>query len=222
MEKIKIKVNESIYLKSPDESKLGRGIINHSITLIDELGFEDFNFKKLALEIGSTEASIYRYFENKHKLLLYLIAWYWNWIEYHFVFRSEFLDSDKEKIKLALNLISKPITLDPTFEELNENALYRIIVSESQKVFLTKEVDKEEDEGCFQAYEQFCHRVALLIVKENVDYKYPHSLVSALIETAHNQRFFSKHMKPVTEFGAKNDKDLLEFLNDIMFKVIEK
>ena len=66
---IKIVLNEGLYVKEPQDSELGRKIIKHSILLIDKLGFESFTFKKLANEIQSTEASIYRYFENKHLLL---------------------------------------------------------------------------------------------------------------------------------------------------------
>ena len=63
---IRISLNPGLYLKDPQESDLGRRIIKHSILLLEELGFEQFNFKKLAEAMGSTEASIYRYFENKH------------------------------------------------------------------------------------------------------------------------------------------------------------
>ena len=77
---IQIQLNDNLYLRDPQETELGRNIVNNSIELIDEIGFEKFTFKKLATKIESTEASIYRYFENKHRLLIYLIAWYWNWI----------------------------------------------------------------------------------------------------------------------------------------------
>ncbi|HCF62820.1 MAG TPA: TetR family transcriptional regulator, partial [Chitinophagaceae bacterium] len=63
-------MNESVYIKNPDHSEIGRKIIKHGIDLINDLGFEHFTFKKLAVEIGTTEATIYRYFENKHRLLL--------------------------------------------------------------------------------------------------------------------------------------------------------
>ena len=78
---ITLKVNEHVYLKDPESSKLGKKIIQGSITLIEEFGFEAFTFKKLANHINSTEASIYRYFENKTKILLYITVWYWSWIE---------------------------------------------------------------------------------------------------------------------------------------------
>ena len=79
---LSIKLNEHLYLSDPQHTKLGQNIISKSVVLIDQLGFEQFTFKKLAKEIDSTEASVYRYFENKHRLLHYLISWYWSWLEY--------------------------------------------------------------------------------------------------------------------------------------------
>ena len=40
----------------------------------DKNVFEAFNFKKLAIAMGSTEASVYRYFENKQDLITALRA----------------------------------------------------------------------------------------------------------------------------------------------------
>ena len=70
---IQIQLNSNLYIRDPQETKLGKKIIEFSIILIEELGFEKFTFKKLAIKIESTEASIYRYFQNKHKLLIYLV-----------------------------------------------------------------------------------------------------------------------------------------------------
>ena len=67
---IQIKLNEKLYIRDPQDTKLGRKIIQHSILLIDEIGFEGFTFKKLAMRIGSTEASVYRYFEKKIAIVL--------------------------------------------------------------------------------------------------------------------------------------------------------
>src|SRR5690606_22107591 len=83
MEYLAFKLNPNLYVRDPQTTELGQRIISQSIRLIDKLGFEQFNFKRLATEIRSTEASVYRYFENKHRLLVYLIDWFWNWIEYN-------------------------------------------------------------------------------------------------------------------------------------------
>ena len=72
---ITITVNPKLFVKNPETSDLGKKIIQKSILLMDDIGFENFTFKKLGEQIGSNESSIYRYFESKHKLLLYLSSW---------------------------------------------------------------------------------------------------------------------------------------------------
>jgi len=79
---LQIIMNEKLFLRNPQLTDLGRKILLHSIQLIHKNGFESFTFKKLAEDIGTTEAGIYRYFENKHRLLIYITAWYWSWLEY--------------------------------------------------------------------------------------------------------------------------------------------
>ena len=64
---VTIDVCTSIYLRNPLDTTLGKNILKHAIILMDKIGFDEFNFKKLAKEMGSTEASVYRYFENKYK-----------------------------------------------------------------------------------------------------------------------------------------------------------
>ena len=98
---IVITVNNKLYVKNPETSELGKKIIEHSIILIDEIGFDYFTFKKLGERIGSNESSIYRYFESKHKLLLYLSSWYWAWIEYRLVFETNNIINPKEKLYKA-------------------------------------------------------------------------------------------------------------------------
>ena len=72
---LQIKMNEKLFLRNPEYTELGKKLIQHSINLIHKKGFEDFTFKKLAEDVGTTEASVYRYFENKHKLLIYITSW---------------------------------------------------------------------------------------------------------------------------------------------------
>ena len=57
---LKIKMNDALFLRNPEDSELGKKIIKHSIQLISKNGLEAFTFKKLAEDIGTTEAGIYR------------------------------------------------------------------------------------------------------------------------------------------------------------------
>jgi len=102
---LKIDINSSLYLKDPESSPLGRKIVKKSIDLIDIYGIEEFNFKKLALEIDSTESSIYRYFENKHKLLLYLSTLYWGILEIEFVLQTTNMKPGMDKLMKAVDVL---------------------------------------------------------------------------------------------------------------------
>ncbi len=104
----KVELNRHLYLRDPQDTELGKRLIQEAIDLIDEIGFELFTFKKLAYRIESTEASIYRYFENKIQLLSYLIAYYWIWLDFKVTFSVNNLKSTEEKLKLVLNLIVDP------------------------------------------------------------------------------------------------------------------
>ena len=144
---ITISVNEKLYVKNPETTELGKKIIQNSILLIDEMGFENFNFKKLGEQINSNESSIYRYFESKHKLLLYLSSWYWGWIEYRLAFATINIDNPMERLKRAIVVVTEKIEDDASTLHVNESILNKIIIQEFTKTLLTKEVDDENKEG---------------------------------------------------------------------------
>ena len=70
---IQIQLNEHLYIKDPLQSELGKAILEKSVDLIYEIGIEDFTFKKLSTTIPTTEASIYRYFENEGTRRYFLV-----------------------------------------------------------------------------------------------------------------------------------------------------
>ena len=197
--KIAIQVNENVYLKHPESSALGKKIITAGIDMIDQLGYEQFTFRKLAKAINSTEASIYRYFENKHKLLLYFTSWYWNWTAYKLAFKLTNISSSKERLKKAIFLLTEEIKEDNDFLHINEAKLNRIVIAESSKAYLCKEVDAGNKEGFFAEYKQVVQLVSDIILEINPNYKYPHMLVSTVIEGGHNQRFFTAHLPNLTD-----------------------
>lgn len=177
---LKIQVNPKIYLKDPQTSKLGRKIVQESIKLIDEVGFDNFTFKKLGERIGSNESSLYRYFENKHKLLVYLSSWYWSWMEYRIVFATANISDPSEKLRQAITLVTEQIKDDASTDYIDESVLNRIIIAEFTKTFLTKEVDEENKEGFFLIYKQVINRIVAMIIDLNPDFPYPKSFASRL------------------------------------------
>ncbi len=222
MPNLLFKLNEHLYLRDPQHTLLGQSIVRASIDMIDRLGFEQFTFKKLAEEIDSTEASIYRYFENKHRLLLYLVAWYWNWMEYRIDLFTNGISDPKEKLRACLKVIVEEKKYDPNFEFVNEEALYRIVVAELDKTFLTKWVDADNKEGLFGGFKSLCKKIAGWITEMNPDYPYPNSLVSTILLSAKQQVFFSEHLPSLTNISKNENAQykLERFLEQMLFSSI--
>lgn len=219
---LQIKMNEALFLRNPEQSELGKKIIQHSIELICKNGFEAFTFKKLAKAIGTTETGIYRYFENKHRLLIYIVAWYWSWLEYQISYHTNNIDDPKIKLKLVIKLLAKTIKEDEKSSYINESLLHKIIISEGSKVYLTKHVTEDNRHHFFKPYKDLCAVIGNLILECNPAYKHPKSLSSTIIEMAHFQNFFMNNLPSLTDFGQNKDEEkIISFLDDLVFSSIK-
>jgi AcrR family transcriptional regulator len=196
---LKIQINEKIFVKNPETSDLGKKILEQSILLIDEIGFDNFTFKKLGEKIGSNESSIYRYFENKHKLLVYLSSWYWSWMEYKLVFATANILDPKEKLKIAITIVTEKVTDDEYTTHINESVLNKIIIAEFTKTLHTKEVDLENKEGFFLIYKRVIARIVAIVNEVNPNYPYSKSLISSVVEGSLHQYFLKEHLKTITD-----------------------
>ncbi|PWA05770.1 TetR/AcrR family transcriptional regulator [Flavobacterium laiguense] len=217
---IKIQINDKLYVKDPETSTLGKKIIEESIILIDSIGFEDFTFKKLGEKIGSNESSIYRYFENKHKLLVYLSSWYWSWMEYRLVFATSNYSDSWEKLKKAISIVTEKVEDDQKTLHINESILNKIIIAEFTKTFHTKEVDQENKEGFYFIYKRVINRITTIINEVNPDYGFSKSLASNIVEGALHQHFLKDHMKTITD--CNQDISPTHFYFDLIEKILKK
>lgn len=218
---IRITMNEKLYLRNPETTELGKRIVREGIHMIHSLGFEDFTFKKLAAAIGTTEAGIYRYFENKHRLLVYIVAWYWNWLEYMVLFHVNNMTDTGAKIRKVIELLSKEIDDAIGGSDMDNKALFQIVLAESNKVYLTKDVSVHNKAQMFKPYKDLCARIAQLISEYNPQYPFPRSLASTLIEMAHFQNFFMHNLPSLTDFGQdKDERKLQQFLETLVFSNI--
>ncbi len=216
---LKISVPDKIYIKDPETSELGKRIVQHSIILINEIGFESFTFKKLGVKIGSNESSIYRYFESKHKLLLYLSSWYWAWIEYQLVIETFSISEPDKKLEKAIEVVTRTVEEDSNFSHINETLLYKIIVRENFKSFSTMQVDEENKEGFYEAYKRVVNRLVEIIITIKPDYKYSSSLSSNIVDGSLYQHFLSEHFPSIT--NCKNGKKNTEFFKQLVFNTLQ-
>lgn len=216
---LKIVVPEKIYVKDPESSELGKRIVEHSILLINDIGFDAFTFKKLGVLIGSNESSIYRYFESKHKLLLYLSSWYWAWIEYQLVFETHSISDTKDKLVKAIDIICRTTKEDSKFSHINEVVLNQIIINENSKSFLTKEVDQENKDGYFVIYKRIVQRLRDMIINAAPNYKFPTSLASTISEGSLHQHFLKEHFSSMTD--CKKNISPSDFFIDLTLNTLK-
>lgn len=220
---LQISVNDKLYLRDPEQTELGRNIISHSIELIHKNGFEAFTFKKLAKSIGTTEAGVYRYFENKHRLLLYLTSWYWSWLKFMLSFEINNISDPLVRLKKVIRLLATAVKDDERTSYVRENLLHQIIIAEGSKAYLTKHVTEDNKDQFFKPYKELCGIVSEIILDYSPGYAYPRSLSSTIIEIAHLQNYFMHHLPSLTDFGKSRDENrIIAFIEDLVFKSLDK
>jgi len=218
-----LKIHNGLYIRDPKDTVLGRSILRNSITLIDELGFEHFTFKKLAFHIKSTEASVYRYFENKHLLLLYFYNWYWEYLYANIQSKLENENSSTEKLKIAIDGILFSIKKNPEIDFIDEDILHRIMVSQADKVIRIKEVTEENRNGFFLAYKKVVKSIADIILEIEPNFPYARILASTLMEIPNQQLYYAENLPSLTnlQHNEENQYEIQKVMENMAFSWIK-
>lgn len=222
---LRFEFNENLFLKNPIDSSLGKKIISQGASMIAELGYEDFTFKKLGIEIGSNESGIYRYFENKHRLLQYFLEYYWRLLDYQIQLGTSLLSEPKFKIIYIIDLVlpdpQNKLTLlktDPSLEVLR-----KIAIREFTKAYSTIHVDEDNAKMLFKPYKELAKNIANIIESYDEQYQYPKSLATTLLQMSHNLYYFKDHLPSLTDFGGPKDSiSIKNFLNQLIFNSLKK
>lgn len=218
---LNFKLPEKLYLKDPQDSAYGKTLLSNAIELIDELGFESFTFKKLGQKMGSSEVSIYRYFENKHLLLLYLNCWYWEWVSYLIEVQTMNIKNGKEKLETTIHCMIHANSESELTDYINENLLFKIIRKEGSKTYHISSVDEENQYGVYQPYKELVGKIAAIIEEVNPDFKYARSLASTLFEMINSQIFYAGHLPRLTSLQGENTiNDLEKMVRHFAFATI--
>ena len=203
-----VNIHNGLCLRDPKETTLGQSILKYSIILIDELGFEHFTFKKLATRINSTEASIYRYFENKHLLLVYLSNWYWEYMYVNIQNKLDNITSPTEKLKIAIAGILDSMMKNDEISYIDEDILHSIMVSQADKVYRIKEVTEENKNGFFLAYKKVVRFISDIMLEVDPDFPYARILASTLTEMPNQQLYYAKNLPSLTSLADQKDNQL--------------
>lgn len=219
---IKVKTNQALYLKDPAESALGKKIIHQAAILIDQLGYEDFTFKKLAVSLETTEATVYRYFENKQKLLLYIGSWYWAYLSYNVNYETHRIKNPLQKLDTFIHIICSADENENALEYFDIKTLQRIVTNEAPKAYLKRNIDEVNKLGAFREFKNLCSMLADILKEINPRFKFPNSTAATLIEAAHQQAYFAQHLPSLSDLKFENKKpnSSEEFIKFLAHKLI--
>jgi len=215
---IKFDLPEKLFLKDPQNSKFGQKLLKHTIVLMHELGFERFTFRKLAVAMSSAEVSIYRYFENKHLLLLYLNSWYWEWVHYLIDFHTVNITDPRRKVRKVLHCIIFAAHEQDGHGFEDQKFLQEIMIQESSKSYHIRDVDKENKDGLFISYKLMVNKIADIMREVNPTFEYPRTLSSTVFEMVNNQIYYAEHLPRLTDL--KNQDSKLQTLEVIVNKFV--
>lgn len=223
MNYILFNLNDKLYIKDPQKSEIGKAIISHSIQLVNDVGFEQLTFRKIAEEMESTEATIYRYFENKFRLLQYLVDWYWASMSFEIGFQLNNITKPEEKLRICLQLLAGTksfVHMSP----IDLKTLQRIAITEGDKAYLTRSIDSDYRNGLLDPFKNVCGLIAGIVRQINPKYPFAHSLISTAMTTANHQIFFAMHLPMLTDItnDKKNmNEKLYHFLENFVLNAIK-
>ena len=206
---------EALFVRDPQATDLGREILAAGIVMLDGLGLERLTFRKLAAEVGCTEASIYRYFGSKQQLLIYLVSWYWDWVHYLIQRAASEANDPVGKLRAGVRALTQPMVANPAVPYIDERLLHRVVLTEGTKAYHSKSTDRHNQAGVFLPYKQLVGTLAHLISAVNPEFAYPRTLASSLFEMAHNHIYFAEHLPRLTDVtdGAPTAPQLEDMLS---------
>lgn len=211
---VEIHLPHSLYLKNPKDSLLGKRLVEESAALIAEQGIESFNFKRLSLACACTEATVYRYFENKHKILLYILNIYWGWQEYRLVLHTQNLSKSSEKLKKALEVLAHP-EIPGNYSKIFGQHIIKTAIYEGVKIHLNREIKSEIKDGSLACYLRLVQRLGKFINEKEPNYDYSEALASTIIDNALQLQFYMQN-SPEISGKIKNVNVLKSFLKTLL------
>ena len=220
---VQISVSENLYLRDPQSTVLGQRIIQEGIALINKIGIESFTFKKLAERINSTEASIYRYFTNKHLLLVYLVSYYWEWIRFRIDFNTMNVDDPARKLKIVIKTIVDTIRLATPAAYIDRDALHQLVIFEGTKAYHVKEVEEENKQGFYSTLKMLNTKIAGIITEINPQFPYPKAAASDLLDMANQHHYYAEHLPSLTDIKLEKDnvEELEQLMEHFIFRLIK-
>lgn len=133
LERFAFHPSNALYVKDPLSSPVGMQILASAVPMIQSAGLEGLTFKKLAFEMKSTEATIYRYFSNKQQLLMYSMSIYAAALQMRLMLTTSNITQPQDKLRAAIKSLLEVPRRDGTLEGMRMIHLHAIWCAEMPK-----------------------------------------------------------------------------------------
>ena len=214
-----VEVPSHLFIRDPLDTPLGKRVVTGAIQLIDEGGFETFTFKKLASEVKTTEASVYRYFANKHQLLSYLVHWYWGWLALRYRLQTTGHYEAVRRLRIALSVLCEGNQRDDSIAHVNEATLHRIVLTHAAKARV-KTTEKNLPSP-LHGMQTFADILLGLIKEISPTYKNPRALSLAVIGAARQLlRVVETENEMLEPRFSKDTTEVVNFLEQFVLGMI--
>jgi hypothetical protein len=138
------------------------------------------------------------------------------------VFKLQDIKDPKKKLQAIIYLLTHELPEKLGHSDYNKIYLNQIVIADSSKVYLVKDVHEFNKEEVFKPFKELCDQIAEIISVYNPSYKYANSLSSTLLETSHDQQYFATYLPKLTNANSKNTSDYAaEYLEDMLFRILE-
>lgn len=218
MDGVHLRPDPALSLRDPDATELGRSMLSGGLELMNEIGLEAFTFRKLAERIGSTEASLYKYFPNKHRLLQYYFQLYWLWLRRLCGREAERSRDPRDALRRSIEAICGVWPRALPELQLDPEALRRLVIDEGMKSYLHKNVDADNARRLFAPYKELSAFLAERLSACRRGVPMPRSFATTVIEMAHSLPFAMEHLPSLTELSSR--KDLRELARHLLHRTI--
>lgn len=192
-----------LYVRDPRSTEVGQALLREGATLFLELGLEGFTARKLADRADTTEATVYKYFKNKHRLLQYYFQLYWMWLEQQIKVFTAVLETPEQRLIKAVEIICDipEVAADPGV--VSKDTLRELVKSEGSKAYHTVQVDADNALRLFAPYKHLVAFLAERITAVRPAEPYPQALATTLLEMAHALEYYALHLPSLTGFSQK-------------------
>jgi AcrR family transcriptional regulator len=197
--------SKNLFVKDPLSSVLGQKLLKESARMLGEDGFDAFTLKKLAQNLQTTESSVYRYFDNKHRLLVYQINLYWGWLNQQVDLKCcQAGLSGKEALEKAFEIMCFPEAHSWPSDGVSFECMHKILTHQSVKAYFSEHVDHENQDGAHRALKSLVKQMSEWLKEGSPDFEFPKSLISTLLASVMIQPFYAEHLPSLTELPAPN------------------